>query len=274
MTGWPGRRRSRKPCGTGSWPPISVSLTTRASVPAATRRRCSLRAHRRRSSASRLWAVTGASRSASPTSTRCGSHAWSASTAASPAWSSTTSATGCTSSTWAATRSWPGSSATGKSTGRSSRSWWPDRKSSGSPRSGWSTRWPRPCSRRRTGTRSLKPPGRDRKRRTPGLRLSRLLTGRLPPSLREPARCGSCRGRIRAFRRRRAGTRRRVARRARRTGWRPGTARPRPNPGQNPGPTFGLIPGLTRGQTLGPIPGLSHSWLPGLSPGPGLAAVG
>ena len=43
---------------------------------------------------------------------------------------------------------------------------------------------------------------------------------------------------------------RRIARRARRTGWRPGTARPRPNPGQNPSRTSGLIPGLTRGQTF------------------------
>ena len=41
MTGWPGRRRSRKPCDTGSWPPISVSPTARASVPTAMRRRCS-----------------------------------------------------------------------------------------------------------------------------------------------------------------------------------------------------------------------------------------
>ena len=49
---------------------------------------------------------------------------------------------------------------------------------------------------------------------------------------------------------RRADTPRRIARRARRTGWRPGTARPRPNPGQSPS------------RTPGPIPGRSHSRSP------------
>src|SRR6266702_4786910 len=62
----------------------------------------------------------------------------------------------------------------------------------------------------------------------------------------------------------------RSARRAPPTGWRPGTARPRPSPGQSPGPTRGPRPGPPRGPRpgpRGPNPGLTRGPTRGPSPG-------
>ena len=62
----------------------------------------------------------------------------------------------------------------------------------------------------------------------------------------------------------------RIARRVHRTGSRPGTARPRPSPGQGVGRIPRLIPGPSHGRIPELIPGPSHGRIPGLSPGPSL----